>query len=302
MFPRVLSALALLPFLASAAGAHEFWIEPSTFRREKAGPVTFSLRVGEHFTGAVVPREAAHIERFFVAGPRGERELVGREGDDPAGFTRLEEDGLHVVAYRSGRRSISLEAKKFETYLAEDGLDDVLAWRKAHGESATEGREVYSRAVKSFVRVGPEPTPAAPSTGFDRRFGYPFELVPESDPLLVRAGESLRVLALVDGKPAANVLVGALQHGDANEACSRRTDGEGRVELRLDRPGTWLVHAVHMRRAPADTRADWESTWSSLTFDVRPQPVPAVPIAAPPPPPEVPDIEPRPSPTPSSAR
>ena len=280
MLRRFLTALAFVPLLATSVAAHEFWIEPSAFRRERAGPVTFSLRVGEHFTGAVVLREAAHIERFFVTGPRGERDLVGREGDDPAGVTRLEDEGLHVVAYRSGRRSISLAAKKFETYLAEDGLDDVLAWRRAHGESETEGREVYSRAVKSFVRVGPEPTLAAPSTGFDRRFGYPFELVPESDPLLVRAGGSLKVLALVDGKPAANVLVGALQHGDAREASSMRSDGEGRVELRLDRPGIWLIHAVHMRRAPADTNADWESVWSSLTFDVRP----AVAIAPTPPP------------------
>ncbi len=267
MFRRVVSALALLPLLASAAGAHEFWIEPSTFRRDKAGPVSFSLRVGEGFTGDVVPRKAARIERFFVFGPKGERDVLGREGDDPAGLLRLEDEGLHVVAYRSTRHPNVLDAKKFETYLAEDGLDEVLAWRKAHGESEKDGNEIYSRAVKTFVRVGPE---SSPSIGFDRVFGFPFELVPESDPLAARAGDSLKVRVLVDGKPKANVLVGALQRADAIGTNSARSDADGRVTLKLDRPGAWLVHAVQMWRAPAETKADWESVWSSLTFDVRP--------------------------------
>ena len=277
MIRRVVCALALLPLLASIAGAHEFWIEPSTFRRAKAGPVTFSLRVGEGFTGDAVPRAAGRIERFFVAGPKGERDVVGREGEDPAGALRLEEEGLHVVVYRSTRRPSLLDAKKFEAYLAEDGLDDVLAWRKARGESQKDGNEVYSRAVKSFIRVGSDSSPA---TGFDRVFGFPFELVPETDPLSLRAGDSLNVRALVDGKPMANVLVGALQRTDALGTNARRSDQAGRVTFVLDRAGAWLIHAVHMRRAPADAKADWESVWSSLTLDVRPA-VPATSVQTP---------------------
>jgi hypothetical protein len=47
-----------------------------------------------------------------------------------------------------------------------------------------------------------------------------------------------------------------------------RTDGRGRATLKLDRPGFWLVKAVHMIPAPADAGADWESFWASLTFAV----------------------------------
>ena len=50
-----------------------------------------------------------------------------------------------------------------------------------------------------------------------------------------------------------------------------RTDAQGRARLRLDRPGVWLVKAVHMIPAPAGAGADWESFWASLTFE-RPGP------------------------------
>ena len=274
MFRRVMAAIALLPWLAATAAAHNFWIEPSTYRREKAGPVTFSLRVGVGFEGDAVPRDKSRIERFVVAGPKGDKDVVGLDGEDPAGLLRLEDEGLYVVAYRSLRRAITLEAKKFEAYLADEGLDDVLAWRKEHGEAAKDGNEVYSRAAKSVVRVGADPSDASSPNAkavasFDRVFDFPFELVPESDPLLARSGDSLKVRVLVDGKPAEKILVGAMRKGDTKDAASVRSDAGGHVTLALDRPGVWLVHSVHMRRAPAETKADWESIWASLTFDVR---------------------------------
>ena len=34
------------------------------------------------------------------------------------------------------------------------------------------------------------------------------------------------------------------------------------------RAGVWLVKAVHMAPAPAESGAEWESLWASLTFEV----------------------------------
>ena len=50
---------------------------------------------------------------------------------------------------------------------------------------------------------------------------------------------------------------------------SQRTNADGRVLVPLDRPGEWLVKAVHIIETPADdTVADWESFWASLTFAI----------------------------------
>lgn len=265
MSRRLVAAFALVAGLAAPAAAHDFWIEPSTHRRETAGPVSFALRVGAGFEGDAVPRDPARFERFVVVGPLGERAVAGRDGDDPAGLMRLEEDGIHVVAYRSTPRKITLDAIRFEAYLAEEGLEAISAWRREHGEGAKDGVEAYSRAVKTFVRVGPD---TRPGVGFDRAFGFPFELTPVRDPLATVAGESLEVRVEVDGKPVAGVRVGAMRKHDDRDATTARSDARGRVTLKLDRAGRWLVHAVHMRRAAQGAATDWESVWASLTFEV----------------------------------
>jgi len=36
----------------------------------------------------------------------------------------------------------------------------------------------------------------------------------------------------------------------------------------LDRPGLWLIKAVHMVPAPEGSGAEWESLWASLTFEL----------------------------------
>ena len=53
------------------------------------------------------------------------------------------------------------------------------------------------------------------------------------------------------------------------EKISARTDDDGRVRLRLDSPGMWLIKAVHVIPAPAGMNAEWESFWASLTFEMR---------------------------------
>ena len=70
------------------------------------------------------------------------------------------------------------------------------------------------------------------------------------------------------GKPLKGALVMALQKDRPEPGLSARSDAQGRVRLRLDRPGVWLVKAVHMVPAGKETGADWESFWASLTFEV----------------------------------
>jgi hypothetical protein len=53
-------------------------------------------------------------------------------------------------------------------------------------------------------------------------------------------------------------------------ASAARTDAHGEVTVRCAEPGEWLVSAVHMVPSSDVSKADWESTWASLTF-VRPQ-------------------------------
>jgi uncharacterized GH25 family protein len=260
--PAVVLALA---GLAAAARAHDFWIEPSTFHPAPGGDVTVSLRVGQGFRGDPVPRNPALIQRFAQIGERGETPIDGLPGADPAGEFRVSGPGLVWIAYRSGRSPVSLEADKFEKYLVEEGLESVSALRRQRGESGKPGREVFSRSVKSLLVAEPA---GAGAKGFDRALGLPLELVFRKDPFRAVPGK-LPLSLLADGKPLSGALVVAMEQSAPESRVSGRTDAKGGVALDLSRKGIWLIKAVRMTPAPAGVDADWESVWTSLTFEVR---------------------------------
>jgi nickel transport protein len=117
------------------------------------------------------------------------------------------------------------------------------------------------------LQVGSEP-----SGGFDRALGYPAELVPLDNPYTLRRGATLRIRALVDGRPVANqyVVTGGRRAGDARIAQRGvRTDSDGVARVALRSAGIWYVKFIHMARASQDSTIDYESKWATLTFQVR---------------------------------
>ncbi len=263
---RRVPGLALaLAALAAAARAHDFWIEPSTFHPDPGTTVAVSLRVGQDFRGEPVPRNPAVIERFVLVSERAETPIDGLPGADPAGEIALPSAGLYWIAYRSGRSPVTLDAEKFEKYLEEEGLEAVSEARRK-GDQGKPGREVFSRSVKSLVVAGAT-GPAA--NGFDRKVGLTFELVLGKDPGKAVPG-SLPLTLLYQGRPLPGALVVAMEQSSPGAArAGARSDAKGQVALPLSRKGVWLVKAVHMVPAPAGVDADWESIWTSLTFEVR---------------------------------
>jgi hypothetical protein len=247
--------------LASAAAAHDFWIEPSSFTPRPGDAVTFQLRVGERFAGEVVPRSDAMIARFVAAGPDGEQPVRGADGVDPAGIATFTEPGLYVVGYRSRPSAIELDPAKFATYLESEGLQSIASLRAARGDGERPARERYSRCAKALLAVGPESR-----RGGDTPLGFTLELIAETNPATLVPGDSLPLRLTYDGAPIAGVLVSALHATTAAPPVAARTDAAGRVALPLGASGPWLVKAVHMVAVPPGEDAEWESYWASLTF------------------------------------
>jgi hypothetical protein len=254
------SALLFAGLIAAPLGAHDLWIEPSSFQPPSGAAVALHLRVGEGFAGEPVPRNPQRIERFAVVAPDGaEIPATGEPGADPAGMVLLAAPGLHIAVYRSNQAFIELEAAKFEAYLREEGLEPVIEERRRRGERAAPGRELYSRSVKSLLAVGG-------AGGRDSPLGLPLELIVESDARALDQGEALAVRLLFRGRPLPGAQVVAMPRESPEGRVVRRTDAAGRATFPLPRTGPWLVKAVHVVRLDADPRADWESFWASLTF------------------------------------
>ena len=262
-----LVTIIILIGLTSRPGAHDFWLEPSSFETRVGDPVRVHLRVGERFFGEPVVRNESRIERFILAGPGGDRPVIGRDGMDPAGLLRLDAPGIWFVGYSSKPSPVQLTAPAFDRYLREEGLERIIDDRAARKESQVPGREQFSRSVKALLRAGA----VAGADGYDRILGLPLEFVLESDPL-TSPGNRVPMRLLFDGRPLSEALVVAYRKrskaaSEGTLAFRGRTDADGRVVLPVVR-GQWLVKAVHMERAAPDAEADWSSVWTALTFEV----------------------------------
>ena len=267
----LLLLLDCLCMSAAPATAHEFWLEPTTFAPAAAPDESLLIAayVGTGFRGDVLPYAPTHSVRLAA---RQSRETDLREGavnGDLYLAAVAPDAGGCLVSFVSSFTSIQLPAAEFDRYLALEGLDGPLAARKAEG-GAKPGRERYRRCAKTWIR-------GADSRRVTTPVGIPLEIVPLADPALPGP---LTVRVLIGGKPLAETLVRAwnqpLENGSApreqasrdsvSAAASVRTDAAGLATLALDRPGEWLLSAIHMVPCREATEADWESTWASLTF------------------------------------
>ncbi len=259
----VLAAAAL----TATCSAHEFWIQPSSYSPAADSVVQFGLRVGDGFPGEPVKRNPDRIVRFFARGPKGEEDVLGVSGRDPAGMLKVTQPGLMQVGYRSNHAFVQLDAEKFEAYLREEGLDAIVALRKERGESDKAGKEAYSRCAKAILLAGGSAA-ADEKSRIDAPLGLTLELVADVTPATLKPGDELPVRLLHAGKPLGGVRIKAFANGSAAAEVTARTDAEGRARLKLPKGGAWMLAAVHMQPAPAGVDADWESTWASLTFEL----------------------------------
>ena len=244
--------------------AHDFWIEPSSYQVPVGGKVTIRFRVGEHFRGDPLPLDPQRVVVFSHLGPKTETPVKGVPGLDPAGVATLDEPGLHLIAYRGTSTSITLDPQEFEAYLRQEGLERIIEERSRRNESNAPGRELFARCVKSLLR-----TPGSgEETGFDRVLGFPAELVPDTNPYHLEVGDELSLRVRSKGRPLAGALVTAYPHAEPSEPVQQRSDANGRVTLRLDRAGPWLIKSVHMERLEESEQAHWQSWWASLTFEL----------------------------------
>ena len=267
---RVLLAAGLLLSAATALAAHDLFLKPETFFA--APNATVRVRV---FNGTFTTSEGAvaraRLRDLSVVSPEGVAHPDTAEweasGDTSALTVRTGAAGTYVVGASVLPRELALKAEDFNKYLASDGVPDVLAARRRDNELTRPARERYSKHVKTMIQVGD-----ARAGAFDTVLGYPAELVPLDNPYSVKPGGTLRVRALVDGRPVANQFVvsgGRGTRGARLAVRTTRTDADGVARVPLASRGQWYVKFIHMTRAQGDTTIDYESKWATLTFEVR---------------------------------
>ncbi|MBC6612650.1 DUF4198 domain-containing protein [Hymenobacter sp. BT507] len=263
----VLTFAISLPALLAAA--HEFWLAPPQYVVAVGQAVRLQTWVGENFTGQRWAGKSGRITRFVHVGPAGTEDLTtsATQADTIQSTLTFAQPGTHVVALITNDAYLEQTAEQFNTYLKEEGLDKVLVLRQQRNELMKPAREAYQRCAKTLMQVG-KPNSRDTARAYAHPLGLPLELIPEQNPYLLRPGAVLTVRVEQAGQPVAGALVQVWQHppGQKPKASRLYSNLSGRILLRLSTSGSYLLSTVQMAAAADHSRADWHSTWASLTF------------------------------------
>jgi uncharacterized GH25 family protein len=270
------ASLLAIAAAATVADAHDLFLRPRDFIAAPDSDVQVRVLNGS-FTSSEAMVAPERLRDLSVVGPAGlthPDRATWRAGTTESGWTvRVGGPGTWLLGASLDPKTIRLVGAQFNAYLREEGLSSVVEERTAAHTLGAPAHERYAKHVKALLRVRTAPGRAAPSsdTAYRVVLGYPAELVPLDDPYVLPAGGTLRLRALVDGRPTRGqvVLAGGRSASGARLAQRQlRTDSAGVVRVRLDARGAWYVKFIAMRTIPASAKdsVTHESKWATLTF------------------------------------
>ncbi len=259
-WPRVVVSLSLIVLIGLAAQAHEFWLQPDKFFYRKGEILKLNFMVGENFMGERWDLKRHRLIRFdHHAGSysSGLIETVS-PGEGNNLELKLEREGTNLFVMQSNNAFIELDAEKFNAYLKEDGLEDIIQYREKTGASQRGAREFYQRSAKLLVQVGD-----GRDDTFQKQVGLPLEIIPVKNPYALKPGQEMKFQIFFEGTPLPFAMVKVWNRKD--NAQNIYTEKDGTMTTRLSNSGAWMVSCVKM--VPArEEGADWQSYWGSLVF------------------------------------
>ncbi len=244
--------------------SHEFWLQPAKFLLGINQHTDIDVLVGEGFKGERADGTKHHIamlQHFSLQGVADYRSNAGRK-DSTRIRARFTTAGNHLIAFNNTNKSIALQAGEFNDYLREEGLDDILQTRLQNNDTATGGREVYQRCVKTLFQVG-----GKNDTTYKVNTGMRLELIPTANPYEIKQVDSLGFKVLFDNQPVNNalVLVWNVIKGKTS-VLKLRSDQNGSIRFAINKTGRWMISSVKMVPHANRKEADWQSYWGSYTF------------------------------------
>lgn len=221
--------------------------------------------VGENFEGELWDLKKNKIEKLELSHLNKNIDLRPQVKTDAKEKLRYKfvEDGTYLLSMQSNRAYVELEAEKFNNYLNEDGLENVLDIRTKTNTLDKPSKEFYSRYLKLLVQAGNKTDDT-----FKKKTGMRIEIIPNQNPYLLKSGDYLQCFVLFDGKPSAHQLVKVWNKiGNTTFQQNNYTENDGTIKFPISSKGTWMVSTVKM--IPSEKLdADWESFWSSLVFGI----------------------------------
>lgn len=268
MLNRVLFKLLCFATVLSvslAASAHEFWLEPLSFKVAQSANIQAHIKVGQGLEGDSYSFFPANFERFDLTVNDSTSPLNNRFAKKPAVDQPTEASGLHVLTYQSKPSKLRYEKREvFEKFLRAEGIEWVLKAHEKRGLHPLDFTELYKRYAKTLIKVGD-------GKGHDRLMGLPFEWVVLTNPYTESPLKTVTAQLFYDGKPFAESAVNVfIKREDKISQAQFKTDEEGKLDVSVIDGGLFLINAVHMiipdKAIAISADAAWMSLWASTTF------------------------------------
>jgi uncharacterized GH25 family protein len=262
---RKMAFTIAISFIAVIAMSHEFWLLPKKFRYAMGEEAVVDFLVGENFEGEAWNLKKNRIEKIdhhHLAKATDIRSLLKPEEKEKLKI-KLAEEGTHLITMQSNFASIELDAEKFNAYLEEDGLENVMELRKKNNTTAKPGKEKYARYTKLILQAG-----SKTDDTYKKKTGLRMEIIPSTNPYKLKSGDYLECQILFDGKPVPHQLVKVWNKINTTTFLQNiYTENDGTIKFPISSKGPWMVSAVKM--IPSETPdAEWQSMWGSLIFGI----------------------------------
>jgi uncharacterized GH25 family protein len=259
------SSLLLVLVMVSLTQAHEFWLQPKKYRYAIGEEVKVDFMVGESFTGEfwdLKRHKAEKAELHRASGVKNlTREVTPTKGENISLLT--DQPGTYLLAMQSNAAYLEMEAKAFNDYLKEDGLDDILNERTKSNQLDKPSKEFYTRYAKLMLQVG-----AQPDDTFKKQIGFRYEIVPVQNPYTLKPGDYLQCKVLFEGKPAPHALVKVWSKVNSTTFLQNiYTEKDGMLRFPISMSGAWMVSSVKMIKSET-AGAEYHSLWASLVFGI----------------------------------
>lgn len=263
-----LGFLSLFIILASTTlAAHDLWLVPQIFRINPGDSVTISANTGMDFPNSLSAITPDRVNQFILMGKFEKKDITEFEVQGNSLITKctFKKTGTYVIAVSLKPKEIKLTAEEFNEYLLHDGLPNIYELRKKEGILDKDAVEHYSKYPKTIIQVGNklDETPTIP-------LNLPIEIIPKVNPYELKLGDDLEVTVLFQGKPLSDAEIAWSYPGLGEEfAGSKKTDANGKAAVPLAKVGPYVIRLTHMEWIKKQTH-EWESYWTSLTFEVLP--------------------------------
>lgn len=248
-----------------AADCHEFWLQPKKFKYVVGEEMKVDFLVGENFEGEPWDLKKDKVEKLDLHHLAKVIDLKAQVKPDEKDRLKYKftEPGTHLLSMQSNNAFIELDAEKFNDYLKEDGLDDILDIRTKTNTLDKPSKEFYSRYVKLLVQVGDKTDDT-----FKKKTNLRLEIIPQQNPCLLKSGDYLTCVLLFDGKPLPHQMIKIWNKIGNNSVLQNAfTENDGTVKFPISSKGPWMISTVKMK-ASEKSGADWQSFWGSLVFGI----------------------------------